>query len=113
MAILRNLEELRQAIAAVETVTYMDLGSGTVLGRSSAVDLPQERYDRLAALASEILGGAGGETDEAVLLKPGEALVARRSDRAPAEALCLVCAPDADVGLILDGARRALDGQGT
>ncbi len=108
MAILQHLEELRIGLPAVETVAYMDLRSGTVLGKSSAVDEPQERLDALCALVGEILGGASGETDEAVLMRSTEALVLRRAPGAPAEALCLVCAPDVDISQVMEGARRAL-----
>ena len=109
MAILENLEVLRAGLPSVETVAYMDMRSGTVLGKSAALDEPQERLDALCALASDVLGGASGETDEAVLMKATEALILRRAPGAPAEALCLVCAPDADISKVLDGARRALD----
>lgn len=109
MLILENLDALRRTCTAVETVVYMDLRSGTVLGRSAALDIPQELLDGLATLSSDLLGGANGETDEAVLLKPGEALVMRRAPANAGEALCLVCAPDADVSVVLDGARRTFE----
>ena len=109
MAILQHLEELRTGLRAVETVAYMDMRSGTVLGKSTATDEPQERFDALCALAADILGGAAGETDEAVLMRSTEALVLRRAPGAPSEALCLVCAPDVDISKVMDGARRALD----
>lgn len=109
MAILENLQSLRTGAPAVETVAYVDLRSGTVLGRSMALDLPQERFDALAAVASDLLGGAAGETDEAVLLRETEALVLCRSKSAPTEALCLSCAPDADLTGVLDAAHAALE----
>lgn len=109
MAILQHLEELRTGLPAVETVAYMDLRSGTVLGKSAAIEQPQERLDALCSLASELLGGAQGEADEAVLMRSTEALVLRRAPEAPAEALCLVCAPDVNVSRVLGGARRALE----
>lgn len=108
MAILQHLEELRVGLPAVETVAYLDLRSGTVLGKAAAIDEPQEQLDALCALVAEIMGGASGETDEAVLMRSTEALVLRRSPDAPAEALCLVCAPDVDISEVMEGARRAL-----
>ena len=110
MAILQHLEELRTRLPAVETVAYMDMRSGTVLGKSTAIDEPQETLDALCALAVDILGGASGETDEAVLMRSTEAYVLRRSPGAPSEALCLVCAPDVNIGKVMDGARRAFEG---
>ena len=109
MAILQHLEELRTGLPAVEIAAYMDLRSGTVLGKSAAGDEPQERLDALCAQASDLLGGASGETDEAVMMRSTEALVLRRAPNAPAEALCLVCAPDVDIARVMEGARRALD----
>ncbi len=109
MAILQDLEKLRFDLPSVEIVAYMDLRSGTVLGTSAAGDEPQERLDALCALASEILGGASGETNEAVMMRSTEALVLRRAPGAPAEALCLVCAPDVDISRIMESARRALE----
>ena len=112
MAILENLEALRAGLPGAETAAYMDLRSGTVLGKSAAVEQPQERFDALCALAIDVLGGPTGETDEAVYMKATEATVVCRSAGASTEALCLVCAPDADVAAVLGGARRALEEAG-
>lgn len=112
MAILKNLEVLRLGHPGVEAVVYLDLGSGTVLGKTSAINQPQEEFDALSATASGLIGGATGETDEAVRLGPMDALIIRRSPVSPSEAVCVVCAPDADVLSVLNHVTAALDANG-
>ena len=110
MTIQDDLETLRDGHGAIESATYLDMRSGTVLCSSAETRQPQERLDALCAVARDALGGADGDAREAVSLRATEALVFRRSPRDPAEALCLVCAPDADVAKVIGGARGALPG---
>ena len=113
MRIQDELDTLRAGHGAIESATYLDLRSGTVLYSSAANREPQERLDALCATATAVLGGADGDAGEAVSLCATEALILRRSPADPAEALCLVCAPDVDVGLVIGTVRSMLDGAGT
>lgn len=108
MAILNNLEDVRRALGAAEMVALADMRSGTVLGKAAAVSLPQEHVDVLAGTAAQLLGGAEGETVEAVLMKSTELLAYLRDPGTPNEALCALCAPDADVDAVLSAMRQAL-----
>ena len=108
MSIPDNLEALRKAKAAVETATYLDLSSRTVLFASTAVKQPQERLDALCETARMLFGAAGDGSAEAVSFGPGEALVFCRSVDAPEEAVCLVCAPDIDIAEALEAAHGVL-----
>ncbi len=110
MSISENLDTLRKNRSAVETATYLDLASGTVLYSSTAVRQPQERLDRLCATAKSLFDEAMDGAAEAVSFGPTEALVFCRSDAAPSEAVCLVCAPDIDLAEILGAAQRVLTG---
>lgn len=110
MSILDNLEALRRSHRAVETAAYLDLSSGTVLYTSATVRQPQERLDALCATAKALLGEPGDGTAIAVSLRSTEALVVSRSPQSPSEALCVICAPDAAVSEILEGARKAFSG---
>ena len=114
MALQQDLQRLREQQHGVEAVAYVDMGSSTVLGKSSAIDDAQERFDLLCKTASVLLAGASGEADEAVRLSATEALIVCRSADDPEEALCIVCAPDVDVAAVLRGARTtfASGGQG-
>jgi len=112
MAILKNLEALRLGHPGVEAIAYVDLGSGTVLGKTSAINQPQEEFDALSADASGIIGGPNGEADEAVRLQSTEALIVRRAPLAPSEAVCVVCSPDVDVLSVLNHVTVALEANG-
>ncbi|MEM9342582.1 MAG: hypothetical protein AAGA87_06015 [Pseudomonadota bacterium] len=109
MAILKNLEALRLGHPGIEAIAYVDLGSETVLGKTSAINEPQEEFDALSATASEIIGGATGEADEAVRLQATKSLIIRRAPLAPSEAVCVVCAPDIDVLSVLNHVTVALE----
>ena len=107
MSLHEHLDTLRQENAEIETVTYMDIGSGMVLYTSAKIRPRQEILDALCATASTLLGGADGSTETAVALKPAEACVLRRSPDETSEAICVVCAPDAQIEKILDGVSGA------
>lgn len=108
MSVAENLDALRRSRAAVETATYLDLSSGTVLYASTSIRQPQERLDALCATAKALFGAAGDGSAEAISFGPTEALVFCRSDSVPNEAVCLVCAPDVDIAEMLGAAHRAL-----
>lgn len=112
MTISENLDALRKSRNSVETATYLDLSSGTVLYASTAVRQPQERLDALCSTARALFDEAADGSAEAVSFGPTEALVFCRSGEAPTEAICLVCAPDVDLADILQAAHRALEAQG-
>ena len=113
MSLEAQLDTLRSRNGLIESASYIDMRSGTVLYTSSTVRPPQERLDQLCMTATDILGGVDGEAAEAVSLKATEALILCRAPREPGEALCLVCAPDVEVGSALADARSALGGTDT
>lgn len=110
MSISENLDALRASRSSVETASYLDLSSGTVLYSSTAVRQPQERLDKLCATAKALFDEAADGAAEAVSFGPTEALVFCRSGEAPTEAICLVCAPDIDLAEILEAAQKVLAG---
>ncbi len=112
MKIQDELDTLRAGHGAIESATYLDMRSGTVLYSSAANRDPQERLDSLCATVTAVLGGAEGDAGEAVSLRATEALILHRSLVDPAEALCLVCTPDVDVGDVIGTARALLNGAG-
>ena len=112
MAVLKDLKSLIGAGHGIGAVAYVDMATATVLASSSSIDEPQERFDQLCEAAIALLDGADGEPDEAVRLASTEALVVCRSASDPEEALCLVCAPDADVSAVLGHARTAFAVEG-
>ncbi len=107
MSLHEQLDVLRQENAEIETVTYMDIGSGMVLYTSAKVRPRQENLDALCATAGSLLGGADGSNQVAVSLNATEACVLRRSPDESSEAICVVCAPDAEIEKILDGIAAA------
>ncbi len=109
MTILHQLDELRTGLPGTEVVAYVDLGAGMVLGWSSAMVQPQEWLDELCVSANEILGGAGADTGEAIKLSATGAMVLLRAPDAPAEALCIVGAPDIDLDAARYKARTVLE----
>ncbi|MDU8943352.1 hypothetical protein [Ovoidimarina sediminis] len=113
MAVLKDLKRIREAGPGIEAVAYVDMATSTVLATSSAIDEPQERFDGLCDAAIALLDGADGEPDEAVRMASTEALVVCRSAADQEEALCLVCAPDADVSAVMHHARAAFDAEGS
>ena len=102
---------MTEAGHGIDAVAYVDMAAATVRASRSRIDEPQERYDRLCEAAIALLDGAEGEPDEAVRLASTEALIVCRSSTDPEEALCLVCAPDADVSAVLVQARAAFDAE--
>ena len=108
MSISETLDALRQSRTAVETATYLDLSSGTVLYTSTAVRQPQERLDALCSTAQTLFGEADDGAADAISFGPTEALVFCRSGQASSEVVGLVCAPDVDVPDIIEATHRAL-----
>ena len=108
MSISENLDALRQSRTSVETATYLDLSSGTVLYASTAVRQPQERLDELCTTAKALFGEADDGAANAISFGPTEALVFCRSGETSSEVVGLVCAPDVDVPDILEATRHAL-----
>lgn len=108
MSISDTLDALRQSRTAVETATYLDLSSGTVLYSSTAVMQPQEHLDALCVTAKSIFDHAPKDSADAVSFGPREALVFCRSLRSDTEIIGLVCSPDVDVSDILDATHRAI-----
>lgn len=103
MSLHEHLDTLRQQNADIETVTYMDIGSGMVLYASSKVRPRQEVLDELCKTAARLIGGVDGSSAVAVSLGPTEATILHRSPDEPSEVICAVCAPDAQIEEILGG----------
>ena len=113
MSISDTLDALRQSRTAVETATYLDLSSGTVLYSSTAVVQPQERLDALCVTAQSIFDHAPRDSADAVSFGPTEALVFCRSPRSETEIVGLVCAPDVDLSDVIEATHRAIREAGT
>ena len=93
MTVVERLEALTKAQADVDTATYVDMRSGTVLCSSSGGEQPQEQLDALCETAKSCLDSPVGQSDEAIIMKSTEVIYCLRSAANPVEALCLVCAP--------------------
>ena len=102
-----QLETLRRDDPAIEAAAYVDFRSGTVLCANARIAPPQERLDALCATAADLLDGPAGAADAALLLTPTEAIALQRAPTNPAEALCLLAAPDCDLDRLVDTARRS------
>lgn len=97
MNVAQRLDALRSAHNEIDTATYVDMGSGTVLCSSARIEAPQERLDALCATAKQCLNGPMGHADEAIVMKATEVVFCARSQTNPSEALCVVCAPGVSV----------------
>lgn len=104
-----HLDALRQGQTDIECALYVDMRSGTVLSASGHIQQPQERLDRICEITSQTLDGPWGQQDRVLLVQSTETLCFCRSDQAPAEALSLICIPDADVTAIMGRAQAMLN----
>jgi len=102
------LERLQDCDLAV----YADLGARTVLGADAALRVPQEYLDALCDCAAFLFAAAPGDApvEEILFLGPTGGRGFFRSAAEPGEALCVICAPDADLGRLSAEARAALSG---
>lgn len=105
MDVIEQLETLRGAHRAVETAAYVDFRSGTVLASSAAIAPPQERLDALCKTAGLLLDGPAGEATHAAMLSPMETVIVQRAATNAGEALCLICAANADLADMTTAAR--------
>ncbi len=99
-----------------QTVCYVDMPSGLVLGAASRSPVAQELLDRLALLAATLLdspalaalrdrlgtgrNGATGVGASVMVMGQGAMHVLVRSPSFPEHALCYICARTADPGVI-------------
>ncbi len=118
MDVAKALDEMRGAVDGCDLVAFADLSSQMVLRASSATKRGQEEIDALTdaalvALAGPLAEGAaactGGAPATAVTMTQAEIHVYLRSLTGRSEALIAVCAPDTDVGKIVDHGRETLD----
>ena len=106
MDVAAQLDRLRQTHPAIEAAAFVDFRSGTVLCSSAQIAPPQERLDTLCHTAANLLGGPAGDAKSAMMLTAQEAGVLRRPSEDASEALCLICAPDADLPQLETAARE-------
>ncbi|MEL6644645.1 MAG: hypothetical protein AAFQ79_11975 [Pseudomonadota bacterium] len=106
MDVIEQLDALRGAHRAVEAAAYVDFKSGTVLASSAVIAPPQERLDALCETAGHLLDGPAGQAVQATMLSPAEAIVIQRADDTAGEALCLICAANADLADLGAAAKR-------
>lgn len=122
MSVAEALDAMRSDLPGCALVAYADLGSALVLCASTTGKPAQEELDRLSRAAqvaldgalaegaAPVLDGAGaGRAETAMLLTGSEARVFLRSPGEAPEALICVCAPDIDLGAVVDCGRAALN----
>lgn len=123
MDVTETLDALRAELPGCSLVAFTDLGSKLVLSSSAAAKLAQEDLDHLSDTAQSLLQGSLSEGAASLLkmgegdTRPGMAMLLSIADariflRAPGnapEALVCVCAPDADLGKVVDCGRSTLD----
>jgi hypothetical protein len=103
------LAELRARLPACELAVYADYGSGTVLGADGAFQYPQEYLDALCQCAARLFGEADLELDHATFLSPTGGRVFMRASDSSTEALCCICAPDAELSKLLNEIRDGMN----
>lgn len=108
------LRAFRDRLPDCDLAVYADLGARTVLGADSALRVPQEYLDALCDCAAFLFAAApapgAGPVEEILFLGPTGGRGFFRSAAEPGEALCLICAPDADLARLAAEARSALAG---
>lgn len=108
------LRAFRAKLPDCDLAVYADLGARTVLGADSALRVPQEYLDALCDCAAFLFAAAeapsDGAVEEILFLGPTGGRGFFRSAADPGEALCLICAPDADLARLAAAARAALAG---
>ena len=123
MDVTETLDAMLSEIPGCSLAAFTDLGSKLVLCGSAAVKPAQEELDRLSELAQVMLDGPiaegaapvleNGDGDRragtAMLLTEVQARVFLRAPGEAAEALVCVCAPDTDLGKVVDCGLSALD----
>lgn len=124
MDVAERLDAMRAEVNGCSLVAFADLGSKLVLCVSAAIKPAQEEMDRLSSLAELVLNGAlasgaapvltdgegDGRAGMAMLMSGSEAKVFLRAQGAANEALVCVCAPETDIGKVVDCGRSTLDG---
>ncbi|MEL6522115.1 MAG: hypothetical protein AAFQ66_14195 [Pseudomonadota bacterium] len=112
-----ELDGLRSAFPACETVAFADLASKMVLKTSSGSKAPQEQIDQLCAEAISVFGDIGpnlsmSDSDsatQAVVFTSTSLKIFLRGAQEPSDILCCVCAPTINVDDFLRLAQPALD----
>ena len=124
MDVTDKLDAMRGDLPGCSLVAFADLGSRIVLCASAAAKPAQEELDHLSGLAQTVLDGplaegaapvlAQGDGDRragvAMLVSGADAKVFLRAPGEANEALICVCAPESDLGKVVDCGRATLDG---
>lgn len=121
MSVADRLNGLRDEVPGCEALAFADISTGLVLCASSEQKKPQEWFDQICQAAMELLDGefarqasglisADGTTGarQAIQMVDGELRLFLRSESAPNEALCCVCATDVSVDDLAERARVLL-----
>jgi hypothetical protein len=121
MSVAERLNGARDEFSGCEVLAFADLSTGLVLCSSSVRKRPQEWFDQMCQAAIDLLDGefarqASGlltaegavEVRQAIQVVDGELRLFLRSESAPSEALCCVCATDAPVDDLAAHARVLL-----
>ena len=121
MSVTDALDAMRTEVSGCSMVLYADLKSGLVLSTSAIGQPGQEELDAQSGAAQIALDGLLAEGARPVWAETGDAAVeiacfltgndARVFLRSPGdapEALICLCAPDADLDVVVDCGRRTL-----
>ena len=106
------LHTFRNSLTDCDVAAYVDLGSRTVLSSDGALNYAQEYLDALCASAADLFATApsdeSGLVENVLFFSPTGSRFFVRNPAEPNEALCCICAPDADVDQLIEAARTAL-----
>lgn len=103
-----DLDRFRQINAEVDAVVYLDFKAGTVLCVSATADHPQEVFDELCRVSSEIFADPDTQTRQATVVTLTEVLVLHRLSRDDGTALCLFFDPETPMNRVRDLAEQVV-----
>lgn len=107
---ITDLAQFRARFADCELIMLADVSTMTILGAESAVKMGQERLDEICAAAHDLFAGlSGADQNSALVLRPTGTRMFVRSHLEPAEVLCGVFAPAADMTGTIDAAQALLE----
>lgn len=121
MDILTRLDQLRLTFHECQAVAYADLGARMILVTSTAIDLPQERWDDLCHTGFALLTGAPSEeasrvmrnedtVSHALVLEGQELGLFLRSQSNGEDVLLCVSSPSLPINEFMEKAGVVLDG---
>ncbi len=119
MDVAQALDALRADVAGCELAAFTDLSSKMVLCVSAAGRRAQEELDALSEIAETVLAGSVAEAAQSLIggQLPASAMTMTNVDlrvflRSPSsenEALICVCAPNTDIGTVMERGKHTFD----